>query len=270
MNSLCMDLGNTNIYAGLFSPGGDILLRFRKTSSAQASADEHGIFLRSVLRENGFDPSEVDRIGVCSVVPDAVYSVRRACQKYFGLEPFFLQAGARTGLQIAYRNPLEVGADRIANAIAAVKRYPGRDCLIADMGTATTVDAVSADRRYLGGAIIPGLRIAMESLEKRTAKLPAVEIVKPERACGRSTAESIQAGLYFEHLGAIKELSARIGAECFGQTKPLLLATGGLSQLFADSGLFDAILPDLVLEGLREAMLMNGSEAGARSKGGPA
>jgi type III pantothenate kinase len=260
MNSLCLDVGNSNIFAGLMGPSGDILFRFRKTSVSATSADEHGVFLKAVLRESGFEPASVSRIALCSVVPDSVYSVRRACQKYFGIDPFVLQAGVRTGLQIAYRNPLEVGADRIANSIAAAKRHPGRNCLIVDMGTATTMDALGADKRYLGGAIIPGLRISMEALEQRTAKLPPVEIVKPERACGKTTVESIQAGLYYEHLGAVKELSARIGEECFGDGKPILIATGGLSQLFADSGVFDEILPDLVLEGIHEAMLMNRSE----------
>jgi len=263
MHSLCLDVGNTNIYAGLMDEKGEILFRFRKTSVSTTSADEHGVFLKAVLRESGFDPSMVTRIALCSVVPDSVYSVRRACQKYFGVAPFILQAGTKTGLQIAYRNPLEVGSDRIANAIAAVKRHPGKDCVIVDMGTATTVDAVGADKRYLGGAIIPGLRISMEALEQRTAKLPPVEIVIPERACGKTTVESIQAGLYYEHMGAVKELVSRIGEECFKAAKPLVIATGGLSQLYAEAGIFDEVLPDLVLEGIHEAMLMNQREGGA-------
>jgi type III pantothenate kinase len=260
MNSLCLDVGNTNIYAGAMDDAGNILLRFRQTSGSSTSADEYGVFLKAALRENGLDPGAIGRIGICSVVPDAVYSLRRACQKYFGLEPFILKAGVKTGLQIAYRNPLEVGADRIANAVAAVRRFPGKDMVIVDMGTATTFDAVGADKKYLGGAIMPGLRIGMEALEQRTAKLPSVEILKPASACGKSTVESIQAGLYYEHLGAVKELTTRIGTECFKGARPLLLATGGLSQLFAEEGLFDEILPDLVLEGIFASMAMNGAE----------
>lgn len=257
--TLCLDLGNSNLLAGVFDPAGDIVLRFRKTSSQGASADEYGIFLKAALRENGLDPARVDRIGVCSVVPDAVYSIRRACLKYFSLEPFLLQAGVKTGLSVAYRNPLEVGADRIANAVAAVRRHPGRDCVIADFGTATTVDVVTAERKYLGGAIAPGMRISMEALEQRTARLPSVEIDRPAAACGRTTVESIQSGLYWGHVGMVRELIAQIRRECLpaaGQP-PVLLATGGFSSLFADAGLFDAVLPDLVLEGLHQAMVLN-------------
>jgi len=261
--SLVLDVGNSNMFAGVIAGDGTIALRFRKTSIQSASADEYGVFLKSALRENGMDPAGVGRIALCSVVPDTIYSIRRACQKYFGLDPFILRAGVKTGLHIAYRNPLEVGADRIANAVAVTRRHPNRDCIVVDMGTATTFDAVSATRKYLGGAIMPGMHISMEALEHKTAKLPSVEITRPEVACGRSTVESIQSGLYFAHAGAIRELVARIGEECFGDPKPLTVATGGFSQLFADDDLFDEILPDLVLEGLWQAMLMNGDDAGA-------
>ena len=142
--TLCLDVGNSNILAGLYEADGAPGLRFRKTSTGGASADEYGIFLKSALRENGVDPALISRIGICSVVPDSVYSIRRACQKYFGIEPFLLKAGVKTGLSIAYRNPAEVGADRIANAIAASRLYPGKDCIVADFGTATTFDVLTA------------------------------------------------------------------------------------------------------------------------------
>lgn len=259
--TLCLDVGNSNILGGTFDAAGQIGLRFRKTSSQSASADEYGIFLKAALRENGLDPSSVSRIGVCSVVPDTIYSLRRACRKYFDIDPFLLRAGVKTGLSIAYRNPLEVGADRIANAVAASRRYPGRDCIIADFGTATTFDVLSGGKKYLGGAIAPGMRISMEALEQQTARLPSVEILRPETACGRSTIESIQSGLYWGHVGMVRELVARISAECFAASPntppPVVIATGGFSQLFVDAQLFDAILPDLVLEGLYQAMALN-------------
>jgi type III pantothenate kinase len=255
--TLCLDVGNSNMLAGLYAPDGSGGLRFRKNSTGGASADEYGIFLKAALRENGFDPACVGRIGICSVVPDTVYSIRRACQKYFGIEPFLLKAGVKTGLSIAYRNPAEVGADRIANAIAASRLYPGRDAIVADFGTATTFDVLTAGKKYLGGAIAPGLRISMEALEQKTARLPSVEILKPESALGRSTVESIQSGLFFGHVGMVREMVSRISAECFPDSRPAVLATGGFSHLFADSGLFEAILPDLVLDGLYFAMNLN-------------
>jgi type III pantothenate kinase len=187
-----------------------------------------------------------------------VYSIRRACHKYFGIEPFVLKAGIKTGLQIAYRNPVEVGADRIANAVAAYKRYPERDCIIVDFGTATTFDALNSSKVYLGGAIVPGLRISMESLEQKTARLPSVEIVRPNATCGRSTVESIQSGLFFGHVGIVREMVQRMSAECFQDRSPIVIATGGFSSLFEGEGLFSAILPDLVLEGTYWAMLLNG------------
>jgi type III pantothenate kinase len=256
-HTLCLDVGNSNIFAGLYGPDGTVSLRFRKTSSGGASADEYGIFLKTALRENGVDPACIGRIGICSVVPDSVYSLRRACQKYFGLEPFLLKAGVRTGLSISIRNPAEVGADRIANSIAASQLYPGKDCIVADFGTATTFDVLTAGKKYLGGAIAPGLRISMEALEQKTARLPSVEILRPETACGRSTVEGIQSGLFFGHVGMVRELVGRIREECFAGGEVVVLATGGFSHLFADSGLFAAILPDLVLDGLYHAMKMN-------------
>jgi type III pantothenate kinase len=255
--ALCIDVGNSQIYSGVFDAEGNIGVRFRKVMSKDTSADEYGIFLKSVLRENGFDPEKISHIALCSVVPETVYSIHRACQKYFGMDPFILKAGVKTGLQITYRNPLEVGADRIADAIAAIHRYPDSDCIIVDFGTATTFEAVTADRRYLGGAIAPGLKIGMQALEQRTARLSSVEIISPAVVCGRSTTESIQSARYYGHLGMIREIVGRMTQECFGSKRPVVLATGGFSHLFSDAGVFDAVLPDLVLEGLYHALLLN-------------
>ena len=261
---LSLDVGNTTIHGGVFD-GEQLKIQFRRTSNAQSSSDETGVFLRSVLRENGIDPALIKQIAVCSVVPDAIYSLRGACQKYFGITPFLLQAGVKTGLKIKYRNPLEVGADRIANAIAGTHLFPNKNLIIIDFGTATTFEAVTRDREYLGGAIIAGMKISMEALETRTAKLPPVEIIHAPTALGRSTVESIQSGLYFGTIGMIKELTGRLGEECFDfvpgksplSDKPLVLASGGFSGLFEDAGLFDATIPDLVLQGLNIALKMN-------------
>ena len=142
------------------------------------------------------------------MAPDAVHSLRNCFRKYFRFEPFLLQPGVKTGLKIRYRNPLEVGADKIANAIGALSRFPGRNLLIVDFGTATTLCAVTKDKEYLGGIITPGINISMAALESQTARLPAVEIVRPSEVLGRSIVESIQSGLYYGTLATVRSLAA--------------------------------------------------------------
>jgi type III pantothenate kinase len=230
---------------------------FRKSSTNVASSDEFGLFLRGVLRESGYDPLEVEHVSICSVVPNHVHPLRAACFKYFGGEPFLLQPGVKTGLKVNYRNPIEVGADRIANSVGALHRFPLTNLIILDLGTANTICAVSADRQYLGGAITAGIRISMEALESKTARLPAVEILKPSVVVGRSTVESIQSGLFFGTIGAIKEVTQRMRAECFPGQEVTVIGTGGFSRLFEEEGLFDKHVPDLVLHGLLLVWQMN-------------
>jgi len=253
---LCLDVGNSQIYGGLFKDG-KICLNFRKITSIPISSDEHGLFLKSVIRENGFDPEEITMIGICSVVPDIIFSLKGGCTKYFNIEPFILGPGTKCGLKIKYRNPLEVGADRIANAIAAVKNWPQRNLILADLGTATTFCAVTKEKEYLGGAIIPGIRISMEALAQRTAKLPKVEISIPESRCGRSTVESIQTGLFYGHLGSAREIIKRMSEECFPDEKPLVVGTGGFARFFEKEKIFDIIDSDLILEGIYQSLLLN-------------
>lgn len=252
---LCIDVGNSHIYGGVFA-GDEIKLRFRHTSKVSTS-DEFGIFLKSVLRENDCDPAAIKVIGLCSVVPQLDYSLRSACMKYFSIEPFLLQAGVKTGLNIKYRNPIEVGADRIANAIAATHSYSGQDLIVIDFGTATTFCAINAQKNYLGGAILPGIRLSVDALSQNTARLPSVEILKTEEMIGRSTAESIQSGVYFGALGACKEIIQRINQEAFAGKPALVLATGGFASLFDKQDLYDVLVPDLVLQGIRLSALMN-------------
>ena len=202
---LTIDVGNSQIHGGVFD-GDNLRLQFRKTTQPVGSSDEFGVFLRTVLRENDVDPRQIDRVAICSVVPPVAYPLRAACVKYFNCEPFVLQAGVKTGLKIKYRNPAEVGADRVACAIAAAQMHPGKDVLVVDCGTATTVEVVTATGDYLGGAILPGIGISAEMLSSRTAKLPRVEIARPEAALGRTSAESIQSGLYHGHVGAIRNV----------------------------------------------------------------
>ncbi|HEX9784776.1 MAG TPA: type III pantothenate kinase [Opitutaceae bacterium] len=253
---LCLDVGNSTIHGGVYDDE-HLRIQFRRTTHPVGSSDELGLFLRAVLRENSVDPAAVRRVAICSVVPPVVYPLRAACVKYFANEPFILQPGVKTGLRIKYRNPLEVGADRIASAVAAAHLYPDRDAILIDCGTATTFDVLTASRDYLGGCILPGLAISVDALAGKTARLPAVEIARPVHALGRSTIESIQAGVFFGQIGAIRELTARLREEVFGGRQPLVLGTGGFSRVFEGEKLFDDVVPDLVLRGLRIAFALN-------------
>ena len=245
-------------------PDDELRVQFRKTTHPLGSSDELGVFFSAILREHDVPPREISRVAVCSVVPPALHSIRSACLKYFQCEPFVLQAGVKTGLKVRYRNPHEVGADRIANAIAATQRQPGRDVLVVDCGTATTLDVVSAAGDYLGGAILPGVGISAEMLASRTARLPAVEIARPEAALGRTTVESIQAGLYHGHVGAIRQLVAELSREAFAGAKPHIFGTGGFARMFEREGIFDEIVPELALAGLKYAEQLNCESAPAR------
>ncbi len=253
---LTLDIGNTQIAGGLFVDG-EIKLRFRKATSSSSSSDELGLFLKAILREHGFAPELVKKISLCTVVPEVLYTTVNACKKYFHCNPFVLQPGVKSSLKIGYKNPLEVGSDRIANAIAATNMFPQQNLVIIDFGTATTLCVVNKDKEYLGGVILAGLRISMEALEQRTAKLPTVEIIKPKQLVGRSTVESIQSGLFFSNLYAVKEMISQIQQNYFQNEKQLVIGTGGFSTLFRDEKIFDQHVPDLVLLGLYKALEIN-------------
>lgn len=254
---LALDIGNSQIHGGVFVDE-QIKLQFRKNTKSGYSSDEVGLFLRAVLRENDINPDQLTRIAICSVVPDVVHSIRNACLKYFKLQPFMLQPGVKTGLNIKYRNPLEVGADRIANAIAGTQLFPGKDLIIVDFGTATTFDVVTAEKEYLGGLILPGLRISMEALEAQTAKLPSVEILAPAQIVGRTTIESIQSGLFHGNLFALRGISNQIKQDHFKDpANSMVIGTGGFSRLFENHNAFDALIPELILIGLHRALKMN-------------
>lgn len=256
---LCLDVGNSYIYGGVYESD-QALLTFRKASKHGSSSDEFGLFFRSVLRENEINPDNISEIALCSVVPEAVYAISAACHKYFNITPFILQAGVKTGLKIQYRNPLEVGADRIANAIAGVELFPDQDLVIVDLGTATTLCVIGKDRSYLGGIILPGLKMSMQALESGTSKLGSVEIIRKDICLGRTTTSSIQSGLYFGHLGALREIMKRIQMEEFGGQRPKVIATGGFATLFGGTGLFDQIVQDLVLRGLVTVLKLNAAK----------
>lgn len=256
---LCVDVGNSQIFAGVWA-GAELKATFRRTSNIRSSSDEFATFFRSVLRENEISPDDIHMAALCSVVPDVVHSLRNCFRKYFGFQCFVLQPGVKTGLRVRYRNPLEVGADKIANAIGALVRIPDRNLLIVDFGTATTLCAVSRDRDYLGGIIMPGIHTSMEMLESKTARLPAVEILKPAEILGRSTIESIQSGLYFGTLTSVRSLCTMVSEKYFPGEPPAVVATGGYGRMFDNEKIFDAFVPELPLLGLRRAVELSANE----------
>lgn len=253
---LCLDVGNSQIFGGVFNEG-DMIFQFRHNTTSNASSDQFGLFLKQVLRENEISPEAISDIAICTVVPHLLYTLRSSCIKYFNISPFILAPGEKTGLKIMYRNPSEVGADRVANAISAKELYPNKNLIIVDFGTATTFCALKADRTYLGGVIIPGLRLSMESLEQRTAKLPSVEIVQTKKIVGRTTVESIQSGLYYGHAFSVKGIIAKMIDESFPGESTTVIGTGGFARLFDKENIFDHIEGNLVLKGLYIALKTN-------------
>ena len=253
---LCLDLGNSHIFGGVIE-GHKIKLRFRYPSNQVGTSDQLGLFFTAVLRENHIDPKDIIHISLCSVVPSLDYSVISACIKYFNIEPFILKPGVKTGLKLQINNPLELGADRIANAIAAYTHFPDKNIIVIDFGTATTFCAISKDRAYLGGVILPGLKISLHALFSNTAKLSSVEIIKPQTTLGKTTKTNIQSGLYYGQLGAAKEILHNLTQEIFQGVKPLVIGTGGFAHLFSTENLFTVIIHDLVLQGLRIALEKN-------------
>jgi type III pantothenate kinase len=247
---LCLDVGNSHIFGGVFADE-EIKLRFRYASEQVVTSDQLGLFLKAVLRENAIEPEQISKISLCSVVPSLDYSITSACVKYFNMEPFVLKPGVKTGIKLQVKNPLQLGADRIANAIAAVHHFPNKNLIIVDLGTAATYCAISAAKEYLGGVIMPGLKLAMQVLHLNTAKLPPVEIIKPTQTLGKTTEQHIQSGLYYGQLGASQRIIENLTQEAFAGKKPVIIGTGGFAYLFEKEAVFTIIIPDLVLNGLR-------------------
>jgi len=254
---LALDVGNTQIFGGVFD-GDKIKLSFRKTSKGPITSDELGIFLKQVLRENGVEPAKIKQIGISSVVPDILRTIVNCCIKYFNVEPFIIGPGIKTGLNIKGRDAGSLGADRVADAVAGIHMYPDTNLIIIDFGTANTYDAVSKNKEYRGGAIQIGVGTSLGALVDNTALLSKVEILDPGRAAGMTTETQLQSGLYYGNLGAIKEFTTRLKAECFPGEPVKVIGTGGMGRLFENEKVFDVYQPDLVIFGIKVAMEMNG------------
>ena len=253
---LCLDIGNSHIFGGVFQQA-QLKQRFRYSSQQVCTSDQFGLFLKTVLRENNIEPDAIQKIAISSVVPSLDYSITAACIKYFNINPLLLKAGIKTGLKLCVKNPLEVGADRIANAIAAADHFESKNVIVVDFGTATTVCVVNAKKEYLGGTIMPGIKIAMQSLHQHAAKLAPVDIVKPNQVLGKTTETNIQSGIYFSQLGSVKEIIRRLKNENFSNQELIVIATGGFAHLFEEEKIFTLIIPDLVLQGLRLVLEKN-------------
>ena len=261
---LVLDIGNSNVVAGVYH-GAALRRSWRFASTIQKTSDEYGALLEDFFKQSGLKPSNVDAAILASVVPPLVPVFEEAIRRLFKLDAMVVGPHLDLGIGIRTRQPEEVGADRLVNAVAGFQRFGG-PLLILDFGTATTVDAVSASGDYLGGAIAPGVAISIEALVSRTAKLPRIEMAKPSDPIGDSTLEAMRSGIYYATLGATRELCQRLGAALAKRDHKAarIIATGGLSYWLPGEELgIQAVVPDLTLEGLR---LIHGRNSRTRKR----
>ena len=249
---LVSDVGNTNIVLGIYDEK-NLIAEWRLSTDPTRTADEFGIQVFQLFAQSKIDTQEIEGVIISSVVPNIMYSLEHMIRKYFDVSPIIIGPGVKTGINIKYDNPKEVGADRIVNAVAAHEIYK-RPLIIIDFGTATTFCAVTKNGDYLGGTICPGLRIASEALFQKAAKLPRIELIKPETIICKNTVTSMQSGIIYGYIGQVEYLVLKMKKEMMekGESEPLVVATGGLATLIAgESSSVDIINRNLTLEGLR-------------------
>ncbi len=245
---LVVDVGNTNIVLGIYE-GKTLLHHWRLSTNRSATADEYGIMIHNLFHYAGVKLDQMDGVIISSVVPPLMRTLEQLCHKYLHKVPIIVGPGVKTGLNIRYENPREVGADRIVNSVAGIEKY-GTPLIVVDFGTATTFDYIDADGNYLGGAIVPGIGISTEALYQRAAKLPRIELVRPKSVVGRNPVTSMQAGIIFGYAGQVDGIVQRIRKEF--NVMPRVIATGGLAELIsAESETVEAVDPLLTLDGLR-------------------
>lgn len=245
---LVIDVGNTNTVLGVFD--GDVLVDYwRIWTEKGKTADEWGIMFRELFQLDHLNIGDFEGLIISSVVPPVLDMLQGMAQKYFHVTPLIVGPDMDTGIVIAYENPVEVGADRIVNAVAAYARHK-KSLIVVDFGTATTFDYVSSRGEYMGGVIAPGIGISAEALFQRTSKLPRVEIVKPKHVIGKNTIQSMQSGIFFGYVGLVDEIVRRMKKEV--KSSPKVIATGGLADLIAgESETIEEVNEFLTLEGLR-------------------
>jgi type III pantothenate kinase len=251
---LVLDVGNTNTVLGVFESQGDgrfgnLRAHWRVSTNKTQTVDEYGVLFRNLFQMSGIDLGPLSGIVVSSVVPPLDSTLREVCEKYFNTKALFIEPGVKTGMPVHYDNPQEVGADRVVNSVAAFEKYGG-PCVIVDFGTATTFDCVSAKGEYLGGVICPGIGISAEALFERTARLPRVDIRKPQRVIGSNTVASMQSGLFYGYLGLVDGVLERLLEDLGKETK--VISTGGLAVLIGENSKYIKHVDDLLtLEGLK-------------------
>jgi type III pantothenate kinase len=249
-----MDVGNTNITVGIFD-GDQLLATWRIATDVERLPDEYAVIILSLLQHQSIDAASVGEAVMACVVPDLEPVFEAVVQRCFKIAPLHVTTGVRTGLRIVYDSPREVGADRVADAVAAIKLY-GPPLIVVDLGTATVFDAINADGDYLGGAIAPGLGIASEALFRRAAKLYRVELHRPDAAIGRNTVSAIQSGILFGYVGLVEGIVARMKEELGGSVK--VIGTGGWAEIIArETEVIDEVDTQLTLTGLRLIHEMN-------------
>ncbi|KAB2328830.1 type III pantothenate kinase [Cytobacillus depressus] len=242
------DIGNTNMVLGVYD-GDQLKYHWRLETSRNKTEDEYGIMIKSLFEHVGLTFGDINGIIISSVVPPIMTALERMCDKYFHIKPLIVGPGIKTGLNIKYENPREVGADRIVNAVAAIQDY-GSPLIIVDFGTATTYCYINEKKQYMGGAIAPGVGISTEALYSRAAKLPRIEIARPEGIIGKNTVSAMQAGILFGYVGQVEGIVKRMKEQA--NENPTVIATGGLASLIAkESTIIDVVDPFLTLKGLQ-------------------
>ena len=245
---LVIDVGNTNTSLGVFD-GEKLVAHWRLTTNPSRTIDEYGVHARNLFQLAGIDFKAIDAIAVASVVPPLNYTLKTMAETYFHLTPLFVDSSVASGLKILYQPASDVGADRIVDAVAAIEKY-GAPCIIVDFGTATTFDVINEYGEYVGGVITPGIMISADALFHRTAKLPRVDIKRPDQVVGSSTVGAMQSGLYYGYTSLVDGVLEKIISE-MGVT-PNVVATGGLARLIATGSAFIKVVDDtLTLHGLR-------------------
>ena len=248
---LVIDVGNTNIVAGVFDDK-ELVFHWRFSTDRSKTADEYGILLRSMFNYTRMPMDQIKAIIISSVVPPLIVPLCHMCERYFELTPMVVGPGIKSGISLRYDNPREVGADRIVNAVAAFDKYSkkGMPMIIVDFGTATTFCALLPTGEYLGGAIAPGIGISTEALFQRTAKLPRIELIKPKNVISRNTVNAMQAGVIYGFVGQMDGIVRHMKEELGGNA--FVVATGGFANtMAAESDSIDVVEPFLTLDGLR-------------------
>ena len=245
---LTLDVGNTNMTGGVFKDD-EIVATFRMTTKIPRTSDEYGMVLFNLLSQNQINPSEIEDAIICSVVPDVMHSLASAMIKYLDIKPIIVGPDIETGLRIDLPNPKQVGADRIVDAVAAYELYGG-PVLVMDYGTATTYDLVNADGVFVGGITAPGIAISAKALWEDAAKLPKIEIAKPEHVIGNDTISSMQSGLVYGQIGQAEYLIRKVKEES-GLENIKVVATGGLGRIISEgTDAIDIYDANLTLKGI--------------------